>query len=96
MAEIFSIAVFEPLEGKEQEALDTLRGLIGLLAERKYSRDLVYRDRASRRFLDVRYWSSESARQDAHDDPQVHTYWARLGNLIRIEHVYETFDPVEF
>ncbi|HJT00819.1 MAG TPA: hypothetical protein VJ756_17130 [Terriglobales bacterium] len=95
MAEIFSIAVFEPLEGKEKEALETLRGLIGLLAEKKYSRDSLYRDRASRRYLDVRYWSSEKARQDAHEDPQVHSYWARLGNLVRIEQVFETFDPVE-
>jgi len=95
MAEILSIAVFEPLEGREQEALETLRGLIGLLAEKKYSRDSLYRDRASRRYLDVRYWASEKARQDAHEDPQVHSYWARLGNLVRIEQVFETFDPVE-
>ena len=95
MAEICSIAVFEPLDGKEQEALETLRGLICLLAEKNYSRDSIYRDRSSRRYLDVRCWNSEKARQDAHEDPQVHTYWARLGHLVRIEQVFETFDPVE-
>jgi antibiotic biosynthesis monooxygenase len=95
MPEIFSIAVFEPLEGKEQEALEALRGLIRLLAEKKYSRDSLYRDRTSSRYLDVRYWTSEKARHDAHEDPQVHSYWARLGNLVRIEQVFETFDPVE-
>ena len=95
MSEILSIAVFEPLDGKEQEALETMRGLIRLLAEKNYSRDSLYRDRASRRYLLVRYWSSEKARHDAHEDPQVHSYWARLGNLVRIEHVFETFDPVE-
>lgn len=95
MAEIFSIAVFEPVPGKEQEALETLRGLIRLLAEKNYSRDSLYRDRGSRRYLDLRYWSSEKARQDAHEDPQVHGYWSRLGNLVRIEQVFETFDPVE-
>jgi hypothetical protein len=95
MAEILSIAVFEPLEGKEQEALETLRGLIVLLAEKNYSRDSLYRDRISSRYLDVRYWTSEKARHDAHEDPQVHSYWARLGNLVLIQQVFETFDPVE-
>ena len=95
MAEILSIAVFEPLEGKEQEALETLRGLIVLLAEKNYSRDSLYRDRISSRYLDLRYWTSEKARHDAHEDPQVHSYWARLGNLVRIQQVFETFDPVE-
>lgn len=95
MPEILSIAVFEPLEGKEQEALETLRGLIGVLADKNYSRDSLYRDRASCRYLDVRYWTSEKARQDAHEDPHVHSYWARLGHLVRIEQVFETFDPVE-
>ena len=85
------------------KALDTLRGLIGVLAEKNYSRDSLYRDRASRRYrdrasrryLDLRYWTSEKARHDAHEDPQVHSYWARLGNLVRIEQVFETFEPVE-
>ncbi len=95
MAEIFSIAVFEPLEGREQEALETLRGLVQVLSEKNYSRDFLYRDRTSGHYLDVRYWTSEKARQEAHDDPQVHNYWARLGNLVRIEQVFETFDPVE-
>lgn len=95
MSEIFSIAVFEPLEGKEQEALETLRGLIQLLAEKHYSRDSLYRDRASRRYLDLRHWTSEKARQDAQEDPQVHSYWARLGHLVRIDQVFETFDLVE-
>jgi hypothetical protein len=95
MPEIFSIAVFEPLQGKEQEALEALRGLIRLLAEKNYSRDSLYRDRTSRRYLDLRYWSSEKARQEAHEDPEVHNYWARLGNLVRIEQVFETFDPLE-
>jgi len=95
MPEIFSIAVFEPLQGKEQEALEALRGLIRLLAEKNYSRDSLYRDRTSRRYLYLRYWSSEKARQEAHEDPEVHNYWARLGNLVRIEQVFETFDPLE-
>ena len=95
MSEIFSIAVFEPLEGKEQEAMETLRGLVRVLSEKNYSRDSLYRDRTSRRYLDLRYWSSEKARQEAHEDPEVHNYWARLGNLVRIEQVFETFDPLE-
>jgi quinol monooxygenase YgiN len=95
MSEILSIAVFEPLDGKDEEALETLRGLIQLLTQKNYSRDSLYRDRPSRRYLLVRYWTSEKARHDAHEDPQVHSYWARLGNLVRIEQVFETFDPVE-
>ncbi|HLK33720.1 MAG TPA: hypothetical protein VKT29_11560 [Terriglobales bacterium] len=95
MSQILSIAVFEPLEGKEREALETMRGLIALLAQKNYSQDSLYRDRTSRRYMDVRYWTSEKARHDAHEDPQVHSFWARLGNLVRTEEIYETFEPVE-
>ena len=95
MPEILSVAVFEPLEGNEQEALQLLRGLFALLAEKRYSRNVLYRDRQSRRYMDVRYWASEQARHDAHEDPQVHAFWARLGNLIRTETIYESFEPVE-
>ena len=92
--EILSIAVFEPVEGKEDEAVRTLRGLFAVLEEKKYSRDQLYRDAQSRRYLIIRHWASEQARQDAHEDPQVHGFWAQLGNLIRIEKVYESFDQV--
>ena len=92
--EILSIAVFEPVEGKEDEAVQTLRGLFAVLEEKKYSRDELYRDEQSRRYLIIRRWASQQARHDAHEDPQVHGFWARLGNLIRIEKVYESFDQV--
>ena len=58
MAEILSIAVFEPLEGKEEEALETLRGLIGLLAEKEYSRDSLPRKRRARTPTKIRRYTA--------------------------------------
>jgi hypothetical protein len=90
--EILSIAVFEVPEEKEKEALAALRGLIELLSQKKYSRDVLYRERSSQRYVDMRYWASVEARREAQEDPEVHTFWARLGHLIKIEKIYETFE----
>jgi len=40
----------------------------------------------------MRYWVSVEARREALEDPEVHTFWARLGHLIKIEKIYETFE----
>jgi hypothetical protein len=90
--EILSIAVFEVPEEKKKEALAALRGLIKLLSQKKYSRDVLYRERSSQRYVDMRYWASIEARHEAQEDPEVHTFWARLGHLIKIEKIYETFE----
>src|SRR5437016_2823456 len=93
--EVISIAVFVPLKNKDEEVIAVMRGLIRLMAEKNYSRDMLYRDRKSQRYVDIRYWTSEESRNEAREDPQVHSYWAKLGHLIRIEEIYESFVPIE-
>ena len=92
--EVFSVAIFEPLANKEAEALATLHELFALLSRKNYSRDLLYRDQQSTRYVGLRYWTSEESRRIAQEDPDVHQYWEKLGHLIRIETIYETLKEV--
>jgi len=92
--EVFSVAVFEPLANKEAETLETLRELFALLQRKHYSRDVLYRDQHSSRYIGLRYWTSEEARKNAQEDPDVHDYWEKLAHLIRIETIYETYEEV--
>ena len=92
--EVFSVAVFEPLENGEEDAISTLRELYAVLKRKNYSRDFLYRDQHSSRYIGLRYWTSEDARREAQEDPEVHGYWAKLAHLIRIETIYESFKEV--
>jgi hypothetical protein len=91
--EILSVAVWEALPGMEAASLVTIRELIAILAAKGYSRDLLYHSGDSQYVL-LRYWKSEDARRAAQEDPEIHRYWARLGNEIRIVKVYETLAEV--
>jgi hypothetical protein len=91
--EILSVAVWEPLPGKEADSLATIRELIAILSAKGYSRDLLYRDRESHYVL-LRYWKSEEARRTAQEDPDILRCWAKLGNEIQIVKVYETLTEV--
>jgi hypothetical protein len=91
--EILSVAVWEPVPGKEADSLTTIRDLIAILSAKNYSRDLLYRDGESHYVL-LRYWKSEEARRTAQEDPDVLRCWARLGNEISIVKVYETLTEV--
>ena len=92
--EILSVAVFEPAQDKEQEALDTLRELAGVLSKKGYSRDLLYRELATRRYILVRYWASAASRRNAQEDPAALRCWARLADQITIIRVYEALEEV--
>jgi quinol monooxygenase YgiN len=94
MAEVLSIAIFDPLPGSDDEALATMRALGALMAEKGYSRDRLYRDPDSGQHLLLRYWTSAAARREAHEDPQVHAFWIRLSELIQTRTVYEKLDDV--
>ena len=59
---------------------------------KELQRDVLYRERSSQRYVDMRYWVSVEARREALEDPEVHTFWARLGHLIKIEKIHETFE----
>jgi hypothetical protein len=93
--EILSVAVFQPVHGKEEEAIAVMRALIHLAVERNYSRDTLYRDQNSHRYLHIRCWISEETRSEADGDPQVHSYWAKLRRLIRVEKFYDGFTGVD-
>ncbi len=96
MAELFSIAYVRPEEGKEQETLDILSQLYTLLRKKKYSRDLLYRDlKDPGRLLNLRYWRSEEARDEAHEDPEVHRLWQRLSEVSKVEGVIEKLKLIE-
>ena len=58
--EILSVAVWEPVPGKEADSLTTIRELIAILSAKGYSRDLLYRDGESHYVL-LRYWKSEAS-----------------------------------
>jgi quinol monooxygenase YgiN len=91
--EIFSVAIFQPLPGHEEDSLATMRTLIAALSSGGYSRDSLYRDAKSRdEFILLRYWKSEEARRAALEDPEVLRCWAKLAHEIRIVKVYETLE----
>jgi hypothetical protein len=96
MAELVSIAYVRPAEGNEQQTLDILADLYTLLRKKNYSRDLLYRDaKDHRRLINLRYWRSEEARQEAHDDPEVHRLWQRLSEVSKVEGVIEQLELIE-
>lgn len=77
----------------EAASLATVRELISILAQKGYSRDLLYRSDEAHYVL-LRYWKSEETRRAAQEDPEVLRRWARLGNEIRILKVYEKLGAV--
>ncbi len=94
--EILSIAVFEPYPGEEEACLATLRELIGILAAKNFSRDLVYRDRAKPNcYVLIRHWASDAARREAQEDPAAQKCWARLAHQMTILKVYESLDEIK-
>jgi heme-degrading monooxygenase HmoA len=90
--EILSIAIFELLPGEEQEALATLRELKSVLETSGYSRDFLFRDSLNQQYVLLRYWKSEEALRNAHEDPEVHRWWAKLGHEIQVLKVHERLE----
>ena len=96
MAEHVSIAYVRPAEGNEQQTLDILAQLYALLRNKNYSRDLLYRDaKDHRRLINLRYWRSEEARAEAHEDPEVHRLWQRLSEISEVDGVIEELELIE-
>lgn len=94
---IVSIAVMEPFDGAEQEFLRILRELYALLERKGYSHDELLRNRLDPpQYFNIRHWVSLQARLDAHEDPEVHRYWAQLGNLCHMRRVHEILDEVDW
>lgn len=96
MAEILSIAHVRVDEGKDDETLQVLSDLYSLLRRKGYSRDLLYRDmKDPGLFINLRYWKSQEAREEAHEDPEVHHLWQRLAQISNVESVIEKLEPIE-
>ena len=96
MGELLSIACIRPDEGKDQETLQVLSELYGLMNRKGYSRNLLFRDVKDKagRLVNLRYWTSEEARDEAHEDPEVHRLWQRLGSISKVEAVMEKLEAI--
>jgi hypothetical protein len=93
--EIMALAVVETSEGREDECLQLLHEFSAVLRRKQYSRDLLYRDvNDPRRFVNLRYWWSEDARREAHEDPDIHAFWKRLSEIASVAPVYERLEEV--
>jgi heme-degrading monooxygenase HmoA len=91
---LLSIAYIWPEAGKDEETLRVLLELYSLLSRKGYSRDRLYRDAKSDRLVNLRYWESEEARQQAQEDPDVHRLWQRLAGLCRVDGVLERLEEI--
>jgi hypothetical protein len=88
--EVLSVAIYQPLPGKEEDSLATMRDLFAALASGGYSRDRLYHEGSQ--YLVFRYWKSEDARRAAQEDPAVLRCWARLAEQIEIVKIYERLE----
>lgn len=91
--EILSIAIFEPLPGREESWLGAVRELMAALAKGGYCRDLLYRDLNSQnQYVLLRYWKSEVSRRAALEDFEVLRCWSKVAQEIKTSKVYETLE----
>jgi hypothetical protein len=94
-SEIMALAVVEAFDGKDDECLQLLHEFYAVLRRKQYSRDLLYHDlKDPRRFVNIRYWRSAETRAEAHEDPDVHQFWKRLGEISRVTSVFEWLEDV--
>jgi len=94
---VLSIAVMEPFHGYEEEFMTVLHDLYSLMESKGYSRDILLRNPAEPTyFINVRYWKTPEMRQEAHEDPDVHRCWARLGHQCKMVRVHQTLDEIDW
>ena len=95
-SEVLSLAILEPVAGREEECIRFLLEFYEVLTRKGYSRDLLYRDAKNHgRLLNFRYWTSEEMRREAQHDPEVHKYWQRLPEMCSVSSIYETLEKVD-
>jgi hypothetical protein len=87
-----SLAMWEPLPGREADSLATMRELSALISAKGYGHDLLYQSGTD--YILLRHWKSQQAQQAALEDPELLRCWARMGNEIRILKVYEKLETV--
>jgi hypothetical protein len=96
IASVVSIAEMEPLEGAEQEFLGVIADLYSLMERKGYSRNVLLRAGEPLLYLNLRYWNSPQARQEAQEDPEVHRHWMRLAGVCHICRVHEVLEEVDW
>jgi quinol monooxygenase YgiN len=90
-----ALAVVEAFDDKDEECLRLLQEFYVVLRRKQYSHDLLYRDsKDPRRFINIRYWRSEDSRKQAHEDPDVHSFWKRLSDIAKVTAVFERLEDV--
>ncbi len=93
--QVLSVAVFDLIAGREQECLQLLQDFYGVLREKGYGTNLLFRDtKSARRYINVRFWNSEQKQKEAAEDPEVHRFWLRLPELLEMHAVYERLESV--
>jgi hypothetical protein len=75
--------------------LSVLRELATVLSSKGFSRDSLYCERATNRYILVRFWASATARREAQEDAAALRCWARLADQINIVKVYESLEQVQ-
>ncbi len=94
--ELMAVAYVRPKDGKEPETISVLRELYTLMRRKDYSRDLLYRDpKDYGRLVNLRHWTSGEARDEAHEDPEVHRLWQRLSEVSQVEDVTKSLEIIE-
>jgi len=92
---IRSMAILQPHPGKELEMVAFLREFYSMMYNKKYSRDMLFRDQKQTHiFVHVRLWRSPDAREAAVNDPDVHRYWMKLPELGTVTTIYEDLEAV--
>ncbi|HWR15051.1 MAG TPA: hypothetical protein VN577_09490 [Terriglobales bacterium] len=94
---IFAIAVIRPFDQRQSDVIALLTEFYAMLERKGYSHDKLFHDaRDPGRLLNFRYWNSDDARREAAEDPDVHRFWHRLGEMADVETVYEELHEIEF
>ena len=93
--EVMFVAVLEPLPGKAEELIATLREFYTMMHTKGYCTDSLYREgQHPERLFHVRRWKSATTRSEAQIDPDVHRYWQKLPDLCTIPTVYEDLETL--
>ena len=96
--EVLSMAVFRAQPGHEAECLSLTLELAALLSSKGLAQDTLWQQDSGtggEDYVLLRRWVSDQTRLLAHDDPDVHRIWARMGLIMETIRVYERLGGIE-
>jgi hypothetical protein len=91
---VSAMAITKPNNGKDDELIQVLRELSDFLRQKGYGTDRLYRDAKTHHYINVREWDSEQQAMTAHQDPELHRFWARLGKISKTVKIYERLEQI--